>query len=214
MSKIKISGSPLLRRGDSTSTANVNARAAGAQLIHIEPRKVRIVSPTVTSFLPGGHDGGHQLAAVSIVEPVASQVARSLNPLAQAMPNRAMTSVTPTCAGEPAQHGGGVTAKRKKRQTPEAIDVTPLEMRRWLTIKETTARYPCFTEPSLRHLVFNAEAYRRHPKNGLRSNGFLDCIVRPAGQRKVLINAEKFEQWLKRSAAAGADGQLADGRNA
>ena len=80
------------------------------------------------------------------------------------------------------------------------VDVQPLEQQRWLTVKQTAARYPCFSENALRNLIFSAEAYARSPKAGLRSNGFLDCIVRPAGQRKIIIDTIKFEAWLENGA--------------
>lgn len=80
------------------------------------------------------------------------------------------------------------------------VDVQPLEQQRWLTVKQTAARYPCFSENALRNLIFSAEAYAKHPKAGLRSNGFIDCIVRPAGQRKIIIDTMKFEAWLENGA--------------
>lgn len=92
--------------------------------------------------------------------------------------------------------------KRARRAEQDTVVAVPLEQRRWLTIKETAARYP-FSQAALRHLVFVAEAYQRHPKTGLRANGFLPCIVRPAGQRKVLIDALRFEEWLGNSVARG-----------
>lgn len=73
----------------------------------------------------------------------------------------------------------------------------PLEKLKWLTIAQASLRYPGFSEKSLRHLQAQAEAYQRYPKAGLKSNGFINCLVRPAGQRKILINAEKFEAWLE-----------------
>ncbi len=97
-----------------------------------------------------------------------------------------------------------VTEPPHKRQTkPRAMDqAVPLENLKWLTIAQTALRYPAFSEKSLRHLQTQAENYQRYPKAGLKSNGFIDCIVRPAGQRKILIDVEKFEQWLKDSAVA------------
>lgn len=82
------------------------------------------------------------------------------------------------------------------------IEPLPLEQRRWLTVKETSARFPCFSEKSLRHLIGQAEAYAKYPKAGLRSNGMINCIVRPAGQRKILIDVIKFEAWLASGAVA------------
>jgi hypothetical protein len=92
--------------------------------------------------------------------------------------------------------------KRRRKPTSSKIEVLPLEQRRWLTVKETSARFPCFSEKSLRHLIYSAEAYANYPKAGLHSNGFLACISRPAGQRKVIIDAAKFEDWLTAGAVA------------
>ena len=97
------------------------------------------------------------------------------------------------------------SAKRRRKQTSSKIEALPFEQRRWLTVKETAARFPCFSEQALRHLIYSAEAYANYPKAGLRSNGFIVCIVRPAGQRKVLINAAKFEEWLAAGAHARND---------
>ena len=85
---------------------------------------------------------------------------------------------------------------RKQAGTKANIEPIPLDQRRWLTVKEMAARYP-FTESSLRNLIYSAESYANFPKPGLRSNGFIDCIVRVAGQRKILIDTTKFESWLE-----------------
>lgn len=91
------------------------------------------------------------------------------------------------------------------RPPPEKSHVqfqpVPLERLKWLTFRQASLRYPAFTEKSLRHLQAQAEAYQRHPKAGLKSSGFINCIIRPAGQRKILIDAEKFEEWLRSWAA-------------
>jgi hypothetical protein len=97
------------------------------------------------------------------------------------------------------------SAKRRRKPTSSSVEVLPLEQRRWLTVKETSARFPCFSEQALRHLIYSAEAYANYPKAGLRSNGFIACIARPAGQRKVIINAAKFEEWLTAGANARND---------
>lgn len=86
--------------------------------------------------------------------------------------------------------------KRNKKPRIEAQPI-PLENLKWLTIAQTSLRYPAFSEKALRHLVAQAEAYHRYPKANLKSNGFIHCISRPAGQRKIVIEAEKFEQWLR-----------------
>ena len=97
-----------------------------------------------------------------------------------------------------------IAAPKRRRHTLSVptIELLPLEQRRWLTVKETSARFPCFSEQSLRHLIAQAEAYAKFPKAGLRSNGMIDCIVRPAGQRKIVIDATKFEVWLTSGAVA------------
>ena len=97
-----------------------------------------------------------------------------------------------------------ITAAKRRRHTLSVskIESLPLEQRRWLTVKETSARFPCFSEQSLRHLITQAEAYAKFPKAGLRSNGMIDCIVRPAGQRKIVIDVTKFEAWLASGAVA------------
>ena len=92
--------------------------------------------------------------------------------------------------------------RRRRALNVPKIELLPLEQRRWLTVRETSARFPCFSEQSLRHLIAQAEAYAKFPKAGLRSNGMIDCIVRPAGQRKIVIDVTKFEAWLASGAVA------------
>ena len=93
---------------------------------------------------------------------------------------------------------------RKKRTKPKVPEYQPipLDKLKWLTIAQAAIRFPTYSEKAYRHLVAQAEAYAKHPKSGLRSNGFLPCVVRPAGQRKILINAERFEEWLQSFAVA------------
>ena len=68
---------------------------------------------------------------------------------------------------------------------------------RYLPIKKMALAYSDFvSEGALRHLVWQAEAYEKAPKSGLKSNGFLAVIVRPPGQRKVLLDRVEFEKWL------------------
>lgn len=116
----------------------------------------------------------------------------------------------PTASAINADTSSPATAAKlgRRNRTSSKVEVIPLEQRRWLTIKETSARFPCFSEKALRHLVAQAESYANFPKAGLRSNGFISCIVRPAGQRKVIIDAAKFEAWLASSAVAGSDVKL------
>ena len=80
-------------------------------------------------------------------------------------------------------------------QSPEQIETTPTS--RYLPIKKMALAYSDFvSEGALRHLVWQAEAYEKAPKSGLKSNGFLAVIVRPPGQRKVLLDRVEFEKWL------------------
>jgi hypothetical protein len=68
---------------------------------------------------------------------------------------------------------------------------------RWKTVKGLAKRYDGITtESALRNLIWQAEAYAKHPKAGLQSNGFLPVIVRPPNQRKVLLDCIEFERWL------------------
>ena len=97
-------------------------------------------------------------------------------------------------------HHRDVTRQPPKRTHAQSLPL-PLNQLKWLTIAQASMRYPAFSEKSLRHLQAQAEAYQRHPKAGLKSNGFINCIIRPAGQRKILIDAEKFEEWLRSWAA-------------
>ena len=82
---------------------------------------------------------------------------------------------------------------KKQKATAEPI---PLESLKFLTIAQTALRYQVHTEKALYHLQAQAEAYQRYPKAGLRSTGFIECLFRPDGKRKILINAAKYEQWL------------------
>jgi len=112
--------------------------------------------------------------------------------------NTTQASVTSPADTSAAERAPGEKKPRKRRySTPKAeMAPTPLEVRRWLTVKQTAQRYP-YSEGALRHLIWEAEAYAKSPKGGLKSNGFLNCIVRPDGARRVLIDAEKFELWLQ-----------------
>lgn len=69
--------------------------------------------------------------------------------------------------------------------------------KRWASVSKTAQLYPdVISEQALRSLIWQAEAYEKAPKEGLRSNGFLPVIVRPPNQRKVLIDLVEFEKWL------------------
>jgi hypothetical protein len=88
------------------------------------------------------------------------------------------------------------TRKRNKKPRKEQVQPLTLLELKYLTVSQSALRYPGFSEKAFRHLIFNAEAYAKSPKPGLRSNGFIACVVRPGNQRKVMIDAQKFEVWL------------------
>lgn len=76
-------------------------------------------------------------------------------------------------------------------------NTAPSLVGRILPVKAMAQRYSdVVSEGALRHLIWQAEAYEKDPKSGLKSNGFLSVIVRPPGQRKVLLDCVAFEQWL------------------
>ena len=56
--------------------------------------------------------------------------------------------------------------------------------KRYLTVRQTARAYPALTESALRWLRFNGDL-----------NGFNRCVL--AVGRKLLIDADAFEQWLE-----------------
>ena len=67
--------------------------------------------------------------------------------------------------------------------------------RKWITFKQAAALYPK-SEQAFRHLAHKSYQYLKHPKAGLRSNGFEACVVRQPGSRNVYLNAEELERWM------------------
>lgn len=65
----------------------------------------------------------------------------------------------------------------------DAVPALP-QGKRFLTIRQTAQAYPALTEGALRWLRFNGD-----------TNGFNRCVL--AVGRKLLIDAEAFEQWLE-----------------
>lgn len=100
----------------------------------------------------------------------------------------------------------GLNLAPQHTKPAEQIEAAPTA--RYLPIKKMAMAYSDFvSEGALRHLVWQAEAYEKAPKSGLKSNGFLAVIVRPPGQRKVLLDCVEFEKWLtsqQRNARQGA----------
>ena len=113
----------------------------------------------------------------------------SIQPQLTPIPIKSEYSLT-----EPAPVKVSQTRKASKKVEVQPL---PLDQLKWLPLKQAPLRWPSFTEKALRHIIAQAEAYAKFPQSGLRSNGFIDCFVRPAGQRKIILNAEKFEVWLK-----------------
>jgi len=74
---------------------------------------------------------------------------------------------------------------------PYSVPALP-QGKRYLTVHQTAQQYPAMTESSLRWLRFNGKA-----------NGFNSCVLNVG--RRVLIDADAFEQWLDshRVAAGG-----------
>ncbi len=56
---------------------------------------------------------------------------------------------------------------------------------RYLTVKQLSQLYPAFSELSLRFILFH-----RHKNKA-------DSFVIKVGKRKLIIDVEKFEIWLK-----------------
>ena len=81
----------------------------------------------------------------------------------------------------------------------------PIEQRptySYKTVEQFSNNYPCFTRSSLRNLIFKAD--QRQSTNGVISgNGLLECgaIIRIG--RKVLINEDRFFQWIESHQVGG-----------
>jgi len=69
-----------------------------------------------------------------------------------------------------------------------------------LTIRQLSERYPAFSEPALRNLVFCAKP-RQSTKGPIPGNGLDKAIIRVG--RKVLIDAERFKEWLREKQGGG-----------
>lgn len=63
-----------------------------------------------------------------------------------------------------------------------------------LTIRQLSERFPAFSEPALRNLVFCSKT-RQSTKGPIPGNGLNLAIIRIG--RKVLIDVEQFEAWLR-----------------
>lgn len=114
-------------------------------------------------------------------------------------------SNTPQSFAAPSPHYRFTSIKQspKVSGTPDSSEVSEgmhsqqVPRSRWLSVKKMAQIYCEVTsEAALRNLIWQAEAWEKFPKAGLRSNGFLPVIVRPPNQRKVLLDRTEFEKWL------------------
>ncbi|MDR2013689.1 MAG: hypothetical protein LBQ20_11810 [Rhodanobacter sp.] len=64
------------------------------------------------------------------------------------------------------------------------MDASKVNTTQFLTVRQTAQKYPAFTEPSIRWLIFNR-----------LSNGFSRCIVQIG--RRTLIDESEFVAWLR-----------------
>jgi hypothetical protein len=82
--------------------------------------------------------------------------------------------------------------------TPEASVQDDSPGLNCLPVKEIARLYgqAGFSEAALRNLIARAEANADHPELGGAAAGFLEVIVRPPGQRKVLLDRVAFDRWL------------------
>lgn len=69
------------------------------------------------------------------------------------------------------------------------------------TVPQFSEKHPAFTQPALRHLIFQASP-RQSSKGEIKGNGLDKAIVRVG--RKVLIDEGRFFDWLAAQNAAGA----------
>lgn len=65
------------------------------------------------------------------------------------------------------------------------------------TTKQFSAKYPAFTEASLRNLIFKAEP-RRSTKGEICGNGLIEAGAILRIGRKVLIDEDRFFEWVRR----------------
>lgn len=63
-----------------------------------------------------------------------------------------------------------------------------------LTIRQLSERFPAFSEPALRNLVFCSKE-RQSSQGPIPGNGLDRAILRVG--RRVLIDAEQFQEWIR-----------------
>ena len=71
-----------------------------------------------------------------------------------------------------------------------------------LTVAKFAERHPSFTEPSLRHLIFESKP-RQSSKGEIKGNGLDKALVRVG--RKILIDEARFFEWLAEQSTQGSE---------
>ena len=71
----------------------------------------------------------------------------------------------------------------KVESTTSKVEENKVKNKRLVTVSQLPELYPSFTIGGIRHLIFFE-----------KENGFSSCIRRVG--RKILIDCEKFEQWV------------------
>lgn len=69
-----------------------------------------------------------------------------------------------------------------------------------LTIRQLSERFPAFSEPAIRNLVFCSKP-RQSTKGAIPGNGLDRAIIKIG--RRVLIDLEQFQSWLNERRASG-----------
>jgi len=93
-----------------------------------------------------------------------------------------------------------ITSKDETTQVTDEGDPAPP-----LTIREFSSKYPAWSEAAIRNLIYHSRP-RKVYRGRHKANGFNEVIVR-LGYR-VLINEEKFFQWLKNKQLNDVRGEL------
>ncbi len=78
------------------------------------------------------------------------------------------------------------------------MDTKKLETRdrRWVTVKKLSSEpgHECFTEPVLRHLIFNSQDRESSTGKVMPGNGLGSAITRVG--RRVYIDLDRFDRWV------------------
>ena len=71
------------------------------------------------------------------------------------------------------------------------------------TVEQFAIAQPAFTAPAIRNLIFKAEP-RYSSKGEIPGNGLLECGAVIRVGRKVLIDAQRFLEWVSSQQSRGA----------